>query len=173
MGSPYLTELRLVSFNFAPRGWAMCNGQLLPINQNQAIFSLVGTTYGGNGQTTFGLPDLRSRIPLHFGVGHTQGERGGEENHTLNISEVPAHTHQMVATSNQADATKPTGHLLGATVSPNTGPTLTIYGGASNLVAMSPQIIQNAGGSQPHTNQQPYLVLNWIIALSGIFPSRN
>lgn len=173
MSEPFLSELRLVSFNFAPKGWTMCNGALLPINQNQALFSLLGTTYGGDGRVNFQLPNLQGRVPIHMGAGHTLGERGGEEAHTVTISEMPGHTHQMIATSNQANATKPAGHVLGATVSPGSGPTLTIYGGAANSVAMNPAIIPNVGGSQPHTNLQPFLVLNWIIALQGIFPSQN
>jgi microcystin-dependent protein len=174
MGTPYIAELKLISFNFPPKGWVFCDGQILQINQNQALFSLLGTTYGGNGQTTFQLPNLQGRIPIHFGNGLIQGQVGGEESHTLTISEVPAHTHPLTATSDNADSTKPTGHKLAATVSPPTGPTLTIYeNSGNNLVPMAPASIPNRGGSQPHENRQPYLVLNWIIALQGIFPSRN
>jgi microcystin-dependent protein len=173
MGFPYLAEIKIISWNFPPKGWAFCNGALLPINQNQALFSLLGTTYGGDGRVNFGLPDLQGRIPVHMGNGISLGERGGEQSHTLNISEVPTHTHQLTATTDTADSTKPSPHVLGGTVSPQVGPTLTIYeNSGSNLVAMAPASIPSVGGSQPHINQQPFLVLNWIIALQGIFPSQ-
>jgi len=165
MGSPYLSEIRIVSFSFPPKGWALCNGQLLPINQNQALFSLMGTTYGGDGRVNFGLPNLQGRTPLHFGNGHVQGELGGEQNHTLSISEIPTHVHSLVATGDPATANAPAGNFL-ATV--NNG-----YTAAANLVAMSPASLANIGGSQAHLNMQPFLVLNFCIALQGIFPSRN
>jgi microcystin-dependent protein len=162
-----------MSFSFAPKGWALCNGQLLPINQNQALFSLLGTTYGGNGQTTFALPDLRGNAPIHEGGGHTLGEKGGEQAHTLTMSELPQHIHDFSANtcvqSATANATagSPTSNYWA-----NSGRAAYSTGGVS-LGAMSPQAVTNVGGSQPHTNMQPYLVLNFCIALQGIFPSQN
>jgi microcystin-dependent protein len=167
MGTPYLCELRLVSFGFPPKGWALANGQTLPINQNQAIFSLLGTTYGGNGQTNFLLPNLQGRVAMHFGGGFNQGQVGGEINHTITLNEMPAHPHVMNAVNGAANDNKPAGHLFGGT----TG-NATIYGTAAPIPMLSADV-SNAGGSQPHENEQPYLVMNWIIALVGIFPSRN
>jgi microcystin-dependent protein len=158
-------ELRLFSCNFAPKGWAMCNGQLLPINQNQALFSLLGTTYGGDGRVNFALPNLRDRVAMHMGNNHTLGERGGEAAHTLTISEMPAHLHQAVAATSDADNASPANNMLAGF---NNG-----YRAAANLVALDPSTISNYGGSQPHENQQPYLALTYCIALQGIFPSRN
>lgn len=156
-------ELRLMSFNFPPKYWAECNGQLLPINQNQALFSLLGTTYGGNGQTTFALPDLRGRSPIHMGAGHTLGERFGEEFHTLTTNEMPQHVHFV-------QASKQTGNqpTLGLPASANN-----LYGPAADLTAINSGTIPNVGGSQPHENRPPSLVLMWCIALVGIFPSQN
>ena len=169
MAEPFMSEIRIMSFNFAPKGWALCNGQLLPINQNQALFSLLGTTYGGNGQTTFALPDLRGRIPIHTGDGHTLGERAGQTAHTLVNSEMPAHTHIASGTSSNADSPIPTGNYLGAANN--------LYGpvpaSQASLTTLNPSTISNAGGSQPHDNMQPYLTLNFCIALQGIFPSQN
>jgi len=168
MAEPFLSEIRIMSFSYAPRGWALCNGQLLPINQNQGLFSLLGTTYGGNGQTTFALPDLRGRTPLHFGSGHDLGERGGEQAHTLTISELPTHVHVANATSAVATQNNPTNTVMLAqsTSSPlyNTA--------ASNLSAMAGGSLSNVGGGQAHLNMQPFLVLNFCIALQGIFPSQ-
>jgi microcystin-dependent protein len=164
MSNPFLSEIRIFSFNFAPRNWAMCNGQFLPINQNQALFSLLGTTYGGNGQTTFALPDLRGRVPIHTGSGLTLGQAAGEQNHTINISELPTHTHQAQASANPGDTVIPTAGLLGEIAGQ--------YGPPSSLTTLEPGSITNAGGSQPHVNMQPYLVLNICIALIGIFPSQ-
>lgn len=164
MGTPFLGEIKIVSFNFAPKGWAMCNGQLLPINQNQALFSILGTTYGGNGQTTFALPNLQGRAPMYVGGGLILGESGGEEAHTLNIPEMPAHVHSVSASSAAPNA----GSMAGNTWAAASG----AYDTTSNT-AISPGAIGNTGGSQPHSNMQPYLVLNFIIALQGIFPSRN
>lgn len=169
MGTPYMSEIRIISWNYSPKGWAFCNGQFLPINQNQALFSLLGTTYGGNGQTTFALPDLRGRTPIHVGAGFTQGQAGGQEFHTVTISEMPAHNHFLQASSTSADANPPdpTGKILCST-NPAQG-----YGNFSNLATLSPQTITNVGGSQAHENRQPFLVLNFIIALQGAFPSQN
>lgn len=165
MTEPFLSEVKIVSFNFAPRGWALCNGQLLPINQNQALFSLLGTTYGGNGQTTFALPDLRSRIPIHFGAGHTLGEAAGSESVTLTLSQMPAHNHPVSASNADPNQGLPTGNMWAN----GSG----AYSSNAPNAAMLPSSVSNVGGSQPHTNLQPFLVLNFIIALQGIFPSRN
>lgn len=168
MSSPYLCELRIFSFNFAPHGWAMCNGQLLPINQNQALFSLLGTTYGGNGQTTFGLPNLQGKIPMHFGNNHIQGEAGGQQAHTIIVSEMPAHTHSVQANGKAPDIAAPAAHFFAS----NTG--FSPYGEAGTVnELMDPSACSTIGGSQPHENMSPYLALNICIALQGIFPSRN
>lgn len=165
MSSPYLGELRIFSFNFAPQSWAQCNGQLLAINQNQALFSLLGTTYGGNGQTNFGLPDLRGKVPMHRG-NHTQGESAGQEVHTVTLGEMPAHTHIAQASSNGPTVATVAGNFWAS----NTG--FAPYGTAANI-AMSPAAVSNIGGSQAHNNMSPFLVLNICITLQGIFPSRN
>lgn len=166
MAEPFLSEIRLMSFVYAPPGWALCNGQLLPINQNQALFSLLGTTYGGDGRVNFALPDLRGRTPIHVGSGHTLGERGGEQAHTLSIAELPEHVHGWNAKSSLATSATPDGSsLLAASTGDNA------WGPASNLVAMSPLTVQNTGGSQAHLNMQPFLTLSFCIALQGIFPS--
>lgn len=171
MGDPYLGEIKLFSFDWAPRGWAMCNGQLLPINQNQALFSLLGTTYGGDGRTTFALPDFRSRVPRHFLPNtYPLGAAGGEAAHTLTVAELADHVHPAQGTSDPATVATPGGNLLAA-VDPTTFGSA--YQGGSNLVAMAPQALTNAGGSQPHENRQPYLCLNFCIALVGVFPSQN
>jgi len=166
MAEPFLSELRIFSFGFPPKGWAMCNGQLLPINQNQALFSLLGTTYGGNGQTNFALPDLRGRVPHHQGSGHTLGESAGSESVTLNISQLPQHAHQVNASSAVADAIDPTGNIWA-----NSGKTNYTNDAPNN--AMGATAISNVGGSQAHENRMPFLVLNICIALQGIFPSQN
>jgi microcystin-dependent protein len=168
MSEPFMGEIKIISWNFPPKGWAFCNGQQLPINQNQALFSLLGTMYGGNGQTTFALPNLQGRTPIHIGQGFIQGEAAGETSHTLTMSEMTAHTHFPVGTSTAAGLGTPSGNLWASAGQqvffkqpPATAPS-----------AMAPQAISNVGGSQPHENMSPYLVLNFIIALQGIFPSR-
>lgn len=166
MSEPYLGEIKIISWNFAPKGWAFCNGQLLAINQNQALFSILGTTYGGNGQTTFGLPNLQGRVPMHMGNGFTEGQVGGEENHTLTTSEMPAHNHFPNCVSTTGNQAVPTNNLW---ASNSTSP----YSDQPPNSAMNPANITSVGGSQPHTNMSPYLTLNFIIALVGIFPSRN
>jgi microcystin-dependent protein len=170
MSTPFLSELRIISFNFAPKGWAFCNGQLLPINQNQPIFALLGTTYGGNGQTNFALPDLRGRCAISMGNGFTLGERGGEENHTVIQSEMPAHNHLVPAQSGTGDVFNPGTHIPA-----NAAPLQMYSAGGSSMqaVAMSPNMVTSVGGSQPHVNMMPYTALNFIIALQGIFPSQN
>jgi microcystin-dependent protein len=165
MAEPFLSEIRLMSFVFAPKGWALCNGQLLPINQNQALFSLLGTTFGGDGRVNFALPDLRGRLPIHVGSGHTLGERGGEQAHTLSISELPTHTHIALASPTNGNTPIPTGNVLGAASN--------VYRAPDNLVALGAASVQNTGGSQAHLNMQPFLTLSFCIALQGIFPSPN
>jgi microcystin-dependent protein len=165
MAEPFLSEIRIFSFNFAPKGWAMCNGQLLPINQNQALFSLLGTTYGGNGQTNFALPELRGRCSMHEGSGMTLGERAGEEAHTLTQSEMPAHIHQLNGAAADADNFVVGGNLLGNF---NNG-----YRSSGTLTTLIPATVGNTGGSQAHENRSPYGVANYCIALQGIFPSPN
>lgn len=165
MAEPFLSEIRIMSFVFPPKGWALCDGQLLPINQNQALFSLLGTTYGGDGRVNFGLPDLRGRTPIHMGSGHTLGERGGEQSHVLSISELPAHGHTANATNNNGATPANSGNYLGAF---NNGYTQPV-----NLTSLHPATVGNSGGSQAHPNMQPFLTLNFSIALQGIFPSQN
>jgi microcystin-dependent protein len=167
MAEPFLSEIRIMSFGFAPKGWALCNGQLLPINQNQALFSLLGTTYGGDGRVNFGLPNLQARAPIHMGAGHTLGERGGEQAHTLSQAEMPLHTHTANAINTAGATNLPAGNLV-ANSAPNT-----IYGPVQNLNALNPTTVTSVGGSQAHLNMQPYLTLNFCIALQGIFPSQN
>ncbi len=165
MAEPFLSEIRIMTFNFAPKGWAMCNGQLLPINQNQALFSLLGTTFGGDGRVNFALPDLRGRVPVGVGSGFVNGQRGGEETHALTQGEMPTHTHVARGASNAANTNTPSATaLLGSQAS--------TYGPATNLTAMSSAAIGTAGGSQAHENRQPFLALNFCIALQGIFPSQ-
>jgi microcystin-dependent protein len=173
VSEPFLSEIRIFSMNYAPKSWAMCNGQLLPINQNQPLFSLLGTTYGGNGQTTFALPDFRGNVPIHEGSGHTLGEKGGEAAHTVTMSEMPQHPHDFSANtcvssaSANATAGTPTSNYWA-----NSGRAAYSTGGVG-LGAMAAAAITNVGGSQAHTNMQPYLVVNFCIALTGIFPSQN
>jgi len=168
MSEPFLAQLMLASFNFAPKGFATCNGQLLAINSNQALFSLLGTTYGGDGRTTFGLPNLQGRTPVGQGSGIVLGQTAGQETHTLIQGEVPQHFHQLTGSGAAASSGNPSGSIFAST-SGNTTP----YASASGLVPLNPQSISTYGGSQPHENRQPYLVMTWCIALQGIFPSRN
>lgn len=168
MSEPFLAQLMLCSFNFAPKGYAQCNGQLMPINQNQALFSLLGTVYGGDGRVTYGLPNLQGRTPVGQGNGIVLGELAGQESHTLTQSEVPQHIHPLTGSGAAANGAVPGGSIF-ATTTGNTTP----YTAAANLVALNPQTISFVGGSQPHENRQPFLVMNWVIALSGIFPSQN
>jgi microcystin-dependent protein len=167
MAEPFLSEIRIMSFGFAPKGWALCNGQLLPINQNQALFSLLGTTYGGDGRVNFALPNSQGRTPIHVGQGHSLGERGGEQAHTISLSEVPAHTHVLGASGNAAGLDTPDVSAVMAVAG------LDLYRAPTALLAMEPTSIGNVGGSQPHLNIQPFLTLNFCIALQGIFPSPN
>src|SRR5262249_43546439 len=164
MSEPFLGEIKIISWNFPPKGWTFCNGQLLPINQNQALFSILGTTFGGDGMRTFGLPNLQGRTPMHVGNGIVLGELGGETAHTLNISELPAHTH--TPTGNSQTPTQPSAQVNLWAQNAN------LYNSTSNN-SMSPACVTATGGNQPHENMSPYLVLNFIIALQGIFPSQN
>jgi len=166
MSEPFLSEIKIVSFNFPPKGWALCNGQLLPINQNQALFALLGTRYGGNGQTNFALPNLRGRLPIHMGNGHTLGEAAGSTSVTVNIQQLSTHLHALMASPTQTGVSAdPTNNYL--------APVNNTYAGPANLTTLNPQSVSSVGGSQPHNNMMPYLVLNFIIALQGIFPSQN
>ncbi len=165
MSEPFLSEIRIMSFNFPPKGWALCNGQLLPINQNQPLFSLLGTTFGGDGRVNFALPDLRGRPPIHVGGGHTLGERGGEEAHTLSIAEIPTHQHVALASTQNGSTQFATNNILAAA--------LNLYATPANLTSLNPTTITNTGGSQAHLNMQPFLTLSFCIALQGIFPSPN
>jgi len=167
MAEPFLSEIRIMSFGFPPKGWALCDGQLLPINQNQALFSLLGTTYGGDGRVNFGLPNLQGRAPIHMGSGHTLGELGGEQGHTLSIAEIPTHTHSANASTATATANTQTNALVLAQSTSSQ-----LYTAPANLVAMAPNSLASVGGSQAHLNMQPFLVLNFSIALQGIFPSQ-
>ena len=169
MSTPYLAEIKLTSFAFAPRGWALCNGQLLPINQNQALFALLGTQYGGNGQTNFALPNLQARAPMHFSGVHGIGQAGGEESHTLTASEMPTHVHALRASGKVAASSSPNGGVLAAVARGGTP----AYAAPGSLVPLNAAAVASSGGGQPHENRPPFLALNFIIALQGIFPSRN
>jgi len=170
MSEPFLAEVRMVGFNFAPRGWAFCDGQILPINQNQSLFSLLGTTYGGDGRTSFALPDLRGRTPIHEGSSngssHLLGQKGGQETLTLSASEMPQHDHVAQASDNNADSGEPGGRVLARSTS-------STYHLPTNLTALNPQAVSNTGGGQGHDNMMPYLAVTFCIALTGLFPSRN
>jgi microcystin-dependent protein len=168
VATPYIGEIKIFTFTYAPKGWALCNGQLLPINQNQALFSLLGTTYGGDGRATFGLPNLQGRVPAHVGSGFVLGQLSGQEAHTLSTAEMAGHTHMLVGSPAAGSTTAPAGNYL-ATASGGSpyGPS------AASDVALAPGSLTAAGGSGAHENRQPYLVLSACIALTGIFPSRN
>jgi microcystin-dependent protein len=168
MSEPFMSEIKIMGFNFPPKGWALCNGQLLPLNQNQALYSLLGTTYGGNGQTNFALPNLQGQTPIHMGNGHALGERAGTEAVTLSTNQMPQHPHLLQATTNVAPPNTPPG---GNILAQSQGQFL--YANASNFTPMAPNSTTNTGGSQSHTNLQPFLVLNFCIALYGVFPSQN
>ena len=165
MSEPFISEIRIMSFGFAPKGWAFCNGQLLPINQNQALFALLGATYGGDGRVNFALPNLQGRVPIHVGGRHTLGENGGEQAHTLSLNELPSHTHQAQASPSDANTSAPADGALAAADN--------LYGSASNLTPLNATTLASTGGGQPHQNMQPFLALNFCIALQGIFPSRS
>ncbi len=176
MSEPFLAEVRMVGFNFAPRGWAFCDGQILPINQNQSLYSLLGTTYGGDGRTSFALPDLRGRTPIHVGrsnggADHREGQKSGEETHTLAANEMPQHSHVLEAVNESADATNPANHFL-ARPSSGVG---TVYSATTTTpnANLNSGAVTSVGGGQAHENMQPYLTLNFCIALQGLFPSRN
>jgi microcystin-dependent protein len=168
MAQPYVGEIRMFAGNFAPAGWMFCEGQLLPISEYETLFNLIGTTYGGDGQSTFALPDLRGRIPLHFGNGFTLAETGGVEEVTLTVSQIPAHSHPWLATNNTAVDVVPQSKVLSATTDANTLP----YGTDAPRTTLSPNAVTSTGGSQPHNNFQPYLCVDFIISLFGIFPSQ-
>ena len=165
MAQPYVGEIRMFAGNFAPAGWMFCEGQLLPISENETLFNLIGTTYGGDGQSTFALPDLRGRLPMHQGNGFILAETGGVEEVTLTIQQIPVHTHPLIGSSNPADTPNV------QTAIPATGVVSQLYWGDPPDTALAPQAISPVGGSQPHTNFQPYLCLNFIISLFGIYPS--
>ncbi|MCG8354531.1 MAG: tail fiber protein [Kiloniellales bacterium] len=169
MSEPFLAEIKIFGFNFPPRSWAFCDGQILPIAQNQSLYSLLGTTYGGDGRTSFALPDLRGRAPGHVGNGHQQGQKTGEERHTLSAAEMPQHTHSLRASDNNATEIEAGGNVLANT----TQTALNAYAGPANLQNMGTETVVNAGGGQSHQNMQPYLALSFCIALRGLFPSRN
>lgn len=168
MAQPYVGEIRMFAGNFAPAGWMFCEGQLLPISENEILFNLIGTTYGGDGQSTFALPDLRGRIPLHFGSGFTLAETGGAEEITLTVPQIAAHSHAFLGSNNPASSNSPTNQVPGLTQAS----TITAYGTDNPLVQLNPASVELVGGSQPHGNFQPYLCVDFIISLFGIFPSQ-
>ena len=166
MSEPFLAEVRIVGFNFPPRGWATCDGQLLPINQNQSLYSLLGTIYGGDGRTTFALPDLRGRTPIHENSSHALGQRAGVEGHVLSVGEMPPHTHAPQASDDDASDALPDDRVFARA-------TNTVYGPPTNLTPLAAGAVANAGSGTPHPNMQPSLVLNFVIAIQGLFPSRD
>ena len=170
MSEPFLAEVRLVGFNFAPRGWAFCDGQILPINQNQSLYSLLGTNYGGDGRTSFALPDLRGRTPIHVGDGHRLAQKSGAETVTLTAAEIAAHTHTVKASSTAANQGNPSGRIMAAA---DPGFNHFRPPEAASTTALRSGTVTNAGGGQAHNNMQPYLAVNFCIALRGLFPSRN
>ncbi|MDV3348306.1 tail fiber protein [Leptothoe sp. LEGE 181152] len=167
MSEPFLGEIKMFGFNFPPRGWAKCDGETLAINQNQSLYSLLGTTYGGDGRTSFALPGLRGRVPIGFGSGYPQGQRSGEEGSTLTTSDMPSHTHTVQATSADASGTTPSDQVLAHTANVN------IYADAANLVSLNSNTVGSAGGGQAIDNMQPFLAVEFCIALTGTFPPRN
>jgi len=167
MSEPFLAEIRIVGFNFAPRGWAFCDGQILPINQNQSLYSLLGTTYGGDGRTSFALPDLRGRVPLHVGSGYRQGQKGGSETETLSSARMPNHVHVLSGTNDAGTESTPSDARALARA------TTTAYADPAQLVAMKANSVSSVGGGQAHSNMQPYIAVNFCIALQGLFPSRS
>lgn len=169
VAEPFLAEIRILSFPYAPKGWALCNGQLLPINQNQALFSLLGTTYGGDGRVNFALPNLQGRTPTHVGDGLTLGQRAGAEAVTLTQVELPTHKHGLVATADVVSSADPAGHVPAKKARFGSD----VYGVPANPTTLAPGSVSQAGGSQAHLNVQPFLTLNFVIALQGIYPSRN
>jgi microcystin-dependent protein len=169
VAQPYVGEIRMFAGNFAPAGWAFCEGQLMPISENETLFNLIGTTYGGDGQSTFAMPDLRGRVPIHQGGGFTLAETGGAEGITLTVNQIPAHTHPFLAANNPASSTSPVNQVLATTQAS----TITPYGTDNPRPPLAATTISSVGGSQPHTNFQPYLCINFIISLFGIFPSQN
>lgn len=170
MAEPFLSEIRMMSFVFPPKGWALTNGQFLPINQNHALFSLLGTNFGGDGRVNFGLPDFRGRVPIHVGNGHSLGEKGGQQGHTISINELPQHTHSVNVAEHQnlTNQTSPVNNYIANSVSGNA-----FNSSLSSAKAMSSAMIENQGGSQAHLNMQPFLTISFCIALQGIFPSPN
>ncbi len=166
MSQPYVGEIRMFAGNFAPAGWMFCEGQLLPISEYETLFNLIGTTYGGDGQSTFGLPDLRGRVPLHQGTGFTLAETGGVEEVTLTVSQIPVHTHPVLASASSGNQIIPAGNVLGASFN------VTPYINDTTDANMNPLAVSTAGGNQPHNNFQPYLCVDFIISLFGIFPSQ-
>ena len=168
MAQPYVGEIRMFAGNFAPAGWMFCEGQLLPISEYETLFNLIGTTYGGDGQSTFALPDLRGRVPLHFGNGFTLAETGGVETVTLTVSQIPAHSHPLLCSSDIASSASTAGNVAATTNVVNVSP----YGTDQPVAAVSPNSVSSTGGSQPHDNFQPYLCVDFIISLFGIFPSQ-
>ena len=165
MAQPYVGEIRMFAGNFAPAGWMFCEGQLLPISENETLFQLIGTTYGGDGESTFALPDMRGRIPLHFGNGFILAETGGAEEITLTVSQIPAHSHPFLGSASPATDRNPQNHVVAQTRA------VDLYVENTPSVTMSPNMVSAVGGSQPHTNFQPYLCVDFIISLFGIFPS--
>ncbi|MDT7542415.1 MAG: hypothetical protein QOE33_2319 [Acidobacteriota bacterium] len=166
MAQPYVGEIRMFGGNFAPAGWMFCEGQLLPISENETLFNLIGTTYGGDGQETFALPDLRGRLPIHFGNGFILAETGGVEEVTLTVQQIPAHSHAVLCSANNGDSTQPQNNV------PATNASVQIYRAQAPVAQMNTQAVGSVGGNQPHSNFQPYLCLDFIISLFGIFPSQ-